>query len=307
MILKLRMNLKKQQAIRLEKEVKMSDIWHGIVAVFGEPVIDTLKILPLLFIAYLLMELLEKKASAKMENTLGKIGKAGPVVGSLLGCAPQCGFSGASANLYTAGIITEGTLIAVFLSTSDEAIVLMLSSLAPVKTIGKLILVKVLIGVVAGYLIDFINRKRKITKIPVDMCRDCGCDEDEGIFKPALKHTVKIGVFIFIVNFVLFNIASVLGEDFINSILLSGSFFQPFITGLVGLIPNCAVSAAITELYACGTLSFGSAVAGLCSGAGVGLAVLFKANPIKRENLRIVWTLYIIAVISGIVLNILGI
>ena len=301
------MNLKKQQAIRLEKEVKMSDIWHGIVAVFGEPVIDTLKILPLLFIAYLLMELLEKKASSKMENTLGKIGKAGPVVGSLLGCVPQCGFSGASANLYTAGIITEGTLIAVFLSTSDEAIVLMLSSLAPVKTIGKLILVKVLIGVVAGYLIDFINRKRKITKIPVDMCRDCGCDEDEGIFKPALKHTVKIGVFIFIVNFVLFNIASVLGEDFINSILLSGSFFQPFITGLVGLIPNCAVSAAITELYACGTLSFGSAVAGLCSGAGVGLAVLFKANPIKRENLRIVWTLYIIAVISGIVLNILGI
>ena len=285
----------------------MSDIWHGIVAVFGEPVIDTLKILPLLFIAYLLMELLEKKASAKMENTLGKIGKAGPVVGSLLGCVPQCGFSGASANLYTAGIITEGTLIAVFLSTSDEAIVLMLSSLAPVKTIGKLILVKVLIGVVAGYLIDFINRKRKITKIPVDMCRDCGCDEDEGIFKPALNHTVKIGVFIFIVNFVLFNIASVLGEDFINSILLSGSFFQPFITGLVGLIPNCAVSAAITELYACGTLSFGSAVAGLCSGAGVGLAVLFKANPIKRENLRIVWTLYIIAVISGIVLNVLGI
>ncbi|MBO5338157.1 MAG: arsenic efflux protein [Clostridia bacterium] len=285
----------------------MSDIWHGIVAVFGEPVIDTLKILPLLFIAYLLMELLEKKASAKMENTLGKIGKAGPVVGSLLGCVPQCGFSGASANLYTAGIITEGTLIAVFLSTSDEAIVLMLSSLAPVKTIGKLILVKVLIGVVAGYLIDFINRKRKIAKIPVDMCRDCGCDENEGIFKPALKHTVKIGVFIFIVNFVLFNIASVLGEDFINSILLSGSFFQPFITGLVGLIPNCAVSAAITELYTCGTLSFGSAVAGLCSGAGVGLAVLFKANPIKRENLRIVWTLYIIAVISGIVLNILGI
>ena len=301
------MNLKKQQAIRLEKEVKMSDIWHGIVAVFGEPVIDTLKILPLLFIAYLLMELLEKKASAKMENTLGKIGKAGPVVGSLLGCVPQCGFSGASANLYTAGIITEGTLIAVFLSTSDEAIVLMLSSLAPVKTIGKLILVKVLIGVVAGYLIDFINRKRKIAKIPVDMCRDCGCDENEGIFKPALKHTVKIGVFIFIVNFVLFNIASVLGEDFINSILLSGSFFQPFITGLVGLIPNCAVSAAITELYTCGTLSFGSAVAGLCSGAGVGLAVLFKANPIKRENLRIVWTLYIIAVISGIVLNVLGI
>ncbi len=285
----------------------MIDIWNGIVAVFGEPVIDTLKILPLLFLAYLLMELLEKKASAKMENALGKIGKAGPLVGSLLGCVPQCGFSGASSNLYTAGVITEGTLIAVFLATSDEAVVLMLSSLAPVKIIGKLILFKIIIGVIAGYLVDFINKKRKITKSPVDMCRDCGCEEDEGIFKPALHHTLKIGIFIFIVNLVLFNIASLLGRDFLNTILLSGSFFQPFITGLVGLIPNCAVSAAITELYATGTLSFGSAVAGLCSGAGVGLAVLFKANPVKRENFRIVAILYFVAVISGIVLNLLGI
>ena len=166
---------------------------------------------------------------------------------------------------------------------------------------------KIVIGIIAGYLVDHINKRRKITKIPVDMCRDCGCDEDDGIFKPALKHTLKIGVFIFIVNFTLFNIASLLGEDFINSILLSGSFFQPFITGLVGLIPNCAVSAAITELYASGTLSFGSAVAGLCSGAGVGLAVLFKANPVKKENLRIVVILYFVAVISGIILNLFGI
>ena len=300
MVLKLRMNLKEGSTI-------MRDIWEAILVVFEEPVIDTLKILPLLFLAYLLMEWLEKKSSAKMERTLGKIGKAGPIVGSLLGCVPQCGFSGASANLYTAGIITEGTLIAVFLSTSDEAIVLLLSSLSSPMVIGKLILVKVIIGIVAGYLINFINKRRKISKIPVEMCRDCGCEEEEGIFKPALKHTIKVGLFVFIVNFILFNIASVLGSDFINSILLSGSFFQPFITGLVGLIPNCAVSAAITELYCDGALSFGSAVAGLCSGAGVGLAVLFKANPIKKENLRIVITLYLVAVVCGIILNLLGI
>ena len=285
----------------------MSVIWDAIVEVFSEPVIDTLKILPLLFFAYLLMELLEKKASKKMENALGKIGKAGPFIGSLLGCVPQCGFSGASANLYTAGVITEGTLLAVFLSTSDEAIVLMLSSLAPFKIIGKLILVKIIIGIIAGYLVDFINKKRNIKKVPVDMCKDCGCEEEEGIFKPALHHTLKIGFFIFVVNFVLFNVASLLGRDFINTVLLSGSFFQPFITGLVGLIPNCAVSAAITELYAEGTLSFGSAVAGLCSGAGVGLAVLFKANPIKRENLRVVSLLYFISVGAGILLNLFGI
>ncbi|MBE6664355.1 MAG: hypothetical protein E7602_07680 [Ruminococcaceae bacterium] len=285
----------------------MKELFEAILEVFGEPVIDTLKILPLLFLAYLLMELLEKKASKKMENALGKLGKCGPLFGSLLGCVPQCGFSGASANLYTAGIITEGTLIAVFLSTSDEALVLLFSSLSSFDVIGKLVLVKIIIGILAGFLIDFINKKRRIQKVPVDMCRDCGCDEDEGIFKPALKHTIKVGFFVFIVNFVLFNIASVLGENFIHSILLSGSFFQPFITALVGLIPNCAVSAAITELYCDGALSFGSAVAGLCSGAGVGLAILFKANPIKKENFRIIAWLYAIAVVSGIVLNFLSI
>lgn len=299
MVLKLRMNLK--------KDWKMKAVWEAILTVFGEPVIDTLKIIPLLFLAYLLMELLEKKASRKMELLLGKIGKAGPAVGSLLGCVPQCGFSGASANLYTAGIITEGTLIAVFLSTSDEAVVLLLSSMAPISVVGKLILAKVIIGIVAGYSVDFINKRRGIKKKHVDMCKDCGCEENEGIFLPALKHTLKVGFFVFIVNFILFNIASVLGEDFINSILLSGSFFQPFITALVGLIPNCAVSAAITELYCSGALSFGSAVAGLCSGAGVGLAILFKANPIKKENVRIVITLYVIAVASGILLNLFGI
>ena len=285
----------------------MDVLKEAFLSVFGEPIIDTLKILPLLLIAYLIMEWLEKKASSKMERTLAKIGRGGPVIGSLLGCVPQCGFSGASANLFTAGIITEGTLIAVFLSTSDEAVVLLLSSMAPFAVIGKLILAKIIIGIIAGYSVDFINKKRKIQKVHVDMCRDCGCEESGGIFVPALKHTLKVGLFIFIVNMVLFNAAGLLGKEFINNILLSGSFFQPFITGLVGLIPNCAVSAAITELYVDGALSFGSAVAGLCSGAGVGLAVLFKANPIKKENLRIVATLYIVAVASGILLNLLGI
>ena len=285
----------------------MEILKEAFISVFGEPIIDTLKILPLLFLAYLIMEWLERKASYRMERTLAKIGRSGPVIGSLLGCVPQCGFSGASANLYTAGIITEGTLIAVFLSTSDEAVVLLFSSMAPFSVIGKLILVKIIIGIIAGYAVDFKNKKRKIKKIRVDMCQDCGCEESNGILKPAIKHTLKVGVFILIVNLILFNAASLLGERFIHDILLSGSFFQPFITGLVGLIPNCAVSAAITELYTTGALSFGSAVAGLCSGAGVGLAVLFKANPIKKENLRIVATVYIIAVISGILLNLLGI
>ena len=281
----------------------MHEFLHCLLHAF----LDTIKMLPLLFLAYLLMELLEHKTSSKMEKALEKIGHAGPLAGSLLGCVPQCGFSATSANLYSSGLITEGTLIAVFLATSDEAVVLLLSSLDSVSSVWKLIVTKIIIGVIIGFSIDFIYKLLKIKKQPVDMCKDCGCDEEETIWLPALKHTLKVSLFIFIVSLVLGYSIEILGEERISSLLLSGSFFQPFITALFGLIPSCAVSAAITELYTAGALSFGSAVAGLCSGAGVGLAVLLKTNPVKRENLRIIGILYFVAVASGILLNLLNI
>ncbi len=281
----------------------MHELLHALEHAF----FDTLIALPLLFLAYLLMELLERKASDKMEGALRKIGSCGPIAGSVLGCVPQCGFSTAGANLYSAGLITEGTLISVFLATSDEAVVLLFSSPDSMGEIGKLILTKIIIGIVAGFAIDLTYKALKIKKTPVDMCKDCGCEEEGSIWLPALKHTLKITLFIFIINFALGYSIELVGQQTINTVLLSGSFFQPFITALLGLIPNCAVSAAITELYTAGALSFGSAVAGLCSGAGVGLAVLFRTNPIKKENFRIIGLMYAISVISGVVLNLIGI
>lgn len=268
--------------------------------------LETAKSVPFLFIAYLLMEFLEHKASEKMEGSLKKLNKAGPAIGTVLGCVPQCGFSASASNLYTTGLITEGTLIAVFLATSDEAIPLLISNPDSHGAIWKLILCKLAIGVVAGFTIDGIYKLLKIKKTPVDLCEDCGCDEEKNIWIPTIKHTVKIVIFILIVNIALGFAMELLGHDRLNAILLSGSLAQPFVTALIGLIPNCAVSVALTELYVGGSLSFGSAVAGLCSGAGLGLTVLFKANKNWKENLRVVGILYLISAIFGFVLMLCG-
>lgn len=274
-------------------------LWHGFL--------ETLKAVPFLFLAYLLMEFIEHKASEKMEATLRKVGKGGPLLGSLLGCVPQCGFSATAANLYTAGIVTEGTLIAVFLATSDEAIPILIATPSAYGSIWKLLLSKIIIGVVIGFGIDIALKLLKIKKIAVDMCEDCGCEDEEGILKPAVIHTLKTTLFIFIINLIVGYVIHFIGMDNLDKLLLSGSYAQPFITALLGLIPNCAISSAITKLYIEGSLSFGAALAGLCSGAGVGVAVLLKANPIKKENIRIILTMYISSALIGFLLMVFGI
>ena len=274
-------------------------LWHGFL--------DTLKAIPFLLLAYLIMEFIEHKASAKMENTLSKIGRAGPAAGSLLGCVPQCGFSATASNLYTAGVVTEGTLIAVFLATSDEAIPILISTPGAQGAVWKLILSKIIIGMVIGFGVDIALRLLRIKKIPVDMCKDCGCEEEGGIIKPAIIHTLKTTAFIFAVNIIIEYAMHFIGIENLNKFLLSGHYAQPFITALLGLIPNCAISTAITQLYINGSLSFGAALAGLCSGAGVGVAILLKSNPIKRENLRIIITMYVSAALIGFFLMLINV
>ncbi len=274
-------------------------LWHGFL--------ETLKTIPFLFLAYLLMEFIEHKASAKMESTLGKIGRGGPAVGSLLGCIPQCGFSATASNLYTAGMVTEGTLIAVFLATSDEAIPILLSTPGSQGTVWKLLLSKIAIGMIMGFCVDIALKLLKIKKIPVEMCKDCGCEEDGGILKPTVIHTLKTTIYIFIVNVVIGYTIHFIGTENLNRFLLSGHYAQPFITALLGLIPSCAISTAITQLHISGALSFGAALAGLCSGAGVGIAVLLKSNPIKRENLRIIFTMYVFSALIGFVLMLMNV
>lgn len=284
----------------------MEEILHSIWHALSHSLKELLFTVPFLFLAYLLMEYIEHKSSEKMENAISKIGKFGPAVGTGLGLIPQCGFSASCSNLYATGLITEGTLIAVFLATSDEAIPIMLSKPEIAGDIWKFILVKVIFGIVVGFMVDIMLKLLKVKKQEVELCKDCGCEEEGGIFKPALKHTLKTTLFIFLISLALGLIMEFIGEDILSKVLLTNSYAQPFIAGLLGLIPNCSVSVVMMELYSEGLLSFGATCAGLCSGAGIGLAVLFKTNKNLKENLRIVGILYFASAMIGFFLMLFG-
>lgn len=279
---------------------------HDLLHLIEHSVTDTLVALPFLFLAYLAMEAAERYSSDRMERALGRIGKAGPLVGALLGCIPQCGFSASASNLYAAGLISRGTLLAVFLSTSDEAIPLLLGASDGRRQILPLLLAKVVIGVLFGFAVDLWMKKWGRPRELHDLCQDCGCEEEgSGILKPALWHTTHILLYIFLLNLGLGVAVHLIGEEVLSAILLKDSLLQPFVAALVGLIPNCAVSVLLTQLYLTGTVSFGSLLAGLCSGAGLGLAVLVKMNRSRRENGQIILTLYLIAALCGLAVQVL--
>ena len=277
----------------------MEEILHGVSHALLHSLKELLFTVPLLFLAYLLMEYIEHKASEKMENSISKIGKFGPFLGTGLGLIPQCGFSASCSNLYATGLLTEGTLIAVFIATSDEAIPLLFADGSVRGEIWKFIVVKIVFGILIGFMVDIMLKIAKIKKEPMELCEDCGCEEEGGIIKPALKHTLKTALFILAVSFALGIVMEFVGEDILHKVLLTNSYAQPFVASLLGLIPNCSVSVAMIELYSEGVLSFGAACAGLCSGAGIGLAVLFKTNKSLKENLRIVGILYATSAMIG--------
>ena len=279
---------------------------HVILHILEHALVDSIKALPFLFLAYLLMEAAEHYHSAKMEQAIRGIGKAGPLVGAALGCIPQCGFSASASNLFAAGLLSRGTLIAVFLATSDEALPMLLGASSGRDMILPLLAAKVVIGIIAGYAVDFYMNRWGRPRELFDLCKDCGCEEEgSGILKPALWHTGHILLFIFLLNLGLGLAMELLGEELLGTILLKGSVLQPFVAALVGLIPNCAVSVTLTQLYLAGSLSFGSLLAGLCSGAGLGLAVLMKMNRSKRENITITATLYAISTLCGLAVHLL--
>lgn len=265
-----------------------------------DAVLDSLKTLPFLFGAYLLMEFLEHRASHRLTGALARLGPLGPVGGAVLGCVPQCGFSVAAANFYGGRLISPGTLLAVFLATSDEALPILLSRPQALGALGRLLGVKLIAASIAGLAVDGLAgrffRQRGLFQ---DLCEDCGCGE-KGIFRSAFRHTVQIFLFLLAINLALGCAIQLVGEENISRLLLSGSVFQPFLAGLIGFIPNCAASVILTELYLGGSLSFGAAVAGLCTGAGVGLAVLFRVNRDTWENLCLVGLLYAAAVATGL-------
>lgn len=285
-----------------------------LLDILMDTVLDSVKMLPFLLAAFLLMEWLEKYSGEYMNRMLAKVGHAGPIVGALLGCIPQCGFSVVAANLYAGGILTPGTLLAVFLATSDEAVLILLGNPGRGQDILVLLGVKVLIGTVAGYLIDFLIPKRHDHEADMErICADCGCHEHGavhehghgGIVRAALHHTIRVFVYIFIFTGILSFAIELLGIERLSAILLGDSIFQPLIAAVIGMIPNCAASVMLTELYLNGAISFASVVAGLCTGAGIGLVVLFRMNEDVKENLKIVGLLYAVAAVSGVLLEVM--
>jgi hypothetical protein len=283
--------------------------FSSIPHILLDSVLDTLKTLPFLFIAFLLIEFLEHKAEDKIQHLFTHSRGAGPLIGTILGCIPQCGFSVMSANLYSSGIITLGTLVAVFLSTSDEAILLLATAENGGKEILKLVITKIVISLIFGYGIHLIEKKlhKPHHHHSHDLCEHdhCGCDENSGVLRPALIHTVKVFAFLLLFTCIIDLAVNFIGMDKLSHFLLSDSALQPLISALVGFIPNCASSVLLTQLYLQGTLSFGALIAGLCTNAGAGMLILFRNKSKVKENMFILLLMYICSVIPGIILHII--
>lgn len=269
---------------------------------------DSLKILPFLFITYLVMEVLEKKAGEKTNLWLEKAGKAGPIAGGILGVIPQCGMSTAASNLYAGRIISVGTLVAIYLSTSDEMLPIMISRSVDTMIIVKILAIKVVFAMTAGFLIDFLYRimkKEKHQEMKIhDFCEHEHCHCEDGVLKSALRHTLQIFLFVFLITVVLNIGVEVIGEEQLANFILNRPILGPVLAGMIGLLPNCAASVVITQMFLDGLMSFGTMMAGLLVGAGVGILVLLRVNEDKKESFKIIGTLYSFGVLGGIFLNI---
>lgn len=282
---------------------------HEIIHLIIHTLKDTLNLLPFLLVAFLIIELIEHKLTNKTKKIIEKSGKLGPLLGSTLGVIPQCGFSVLATNLYITRIISLGTLIAIYLSTSDEMLPILLSRNASFTVIFSLLFTKFIIGVIAGFIIDFVINKKESIKIKEDytICDDehCHCDR-ENIFVSSLMHTLKTYIFIFIVTFILNVIMHEFGNEFIENIFMKNNIFAPFISSLIGLIPNCGASVILTELYLSNVISYSSLISGLLTGSGVAIIVLFRNNKNMKENLLVLSLIYLIGAFSGVIINILS-
>lgn len=276
-----------------------------MLEVIQDTLLDTIKLLPFLFVAFLIIEFIEHKLSNKQENIISKSGKLGPIVGALLGAVPQCGFSVLATNLYVTRIISLGSLISIYLSTSDELIPLMISHNAPLTKILSIVSIKVVIGIISGFLIDLFIRKT--TKSDFVLCEDEDCDCDHSIIKSSLIHTLKIAFFILIITFLINILFHFVDLSFLESALKNNKILTPFIASLIGLIPNCASSIMISELYLNNLISLGTTLSGLLTGSGVAIMVLIRKNKNISENIFIIGLIYIIGVIWGLLFNFIGV
>jgi len=283
-----------------------------------EALLDTIKdtaiLLPFLFLTYLAMEWLEERTEERSVAMLRKVGRAGHLLGAGIGLIPQCGFSAAAASLYAGGVISVGTMLSVFLSTSDEMLPIFISSSVAPGSIAKILLFKFVIALVSGIIVDVAARaigvRSHADKHIHDLCEQehCGCeDEGSGIVRSAAVHTLKITAFIFVISLVLGLIVETAGKDAVSGLLQSAPIAATFISGLIGLIPNCAASVIVAELYLEGLFTAGQMMSGLLVGAGVGILVLARTNRHPKENAIIICVLYVIGVAWGLIIDALQI
>lgn len=286
---------------------------------------DTLKLLPLLAAVYFFVSFIEYRFGERMGDFLVRFNKIGPVIGALLGCIPQCGFSVIASALYVKRIISVGTLMAVFLSTSDEAVPVLLSMPDKLHLVGWLILIKVVIAIMAGMTIDFVSRFREKAQLKQALSVEAACENAimghsgccahevdkkhskiKSLIIHPLWHTVKIFGFLLVLSIVLNCVLDRVGEERIGTLLLSGSMLQPVLAAIIGLIPNCFASVFLAGMFVKGAISFGSMVAGLCSGAGLGMLVLVKENKSIKDTFFIIGLLLGISILAGILIQLVG-
>jgi hypothetical protein len=285
---------------------------------FFDALFDSAGMIPFLLVIYFLVELFERHLGKAFTRQLQKSAKVGPALGAVFGCVPQCGFSVVASALYTRRLITKGTLLAVFLATSDEAIPVILAQPEKGKIVIALLITKLIIGLVSGYAIDlFLGRYRGQSahnnQRPASDIHEAGCCKHDlsGEFSKwqwlthPVMHTARIFIFILAVTFGINCLIWFVGEENLGQFLLRQSIFQPFLATLIGLIPSCAASVAITELFLKGGLSYGAAIAGLCSSAGLGILVLLKENHDRRDTIGIVFILVIISTVAGMAIQLL--
>ncbi|MEE8673672.1 putative manganese transporter [Tractidigestivibacter scatoligenes] len=309
-----------------------------LVDVIADSVLDTLELVPFLFVTYLAMEALEHSTEGRVQGIVARAGHAGPIVGALLGAIPQCGFSAMAATLFSGGVVTVGTLVAVILSTSDEMVPVFLAHQEPVGRLLSIMLLKVVVGIIVGLLLDAVLHAVRHVGNPKphihDLCERarCHCEDEEGeedalseqasgdathahhhghghwaIVRSAAVHTVQVTGFILLVTFLFGLLIEVMGGDELALLLGSHPVRATFLAALVGLIPNCGASVAITELYLDGVLGAGPMVAGLLASGGVGLLVLFRTNNNMRQNIAIMAFVYVVGVVVGLIVSASGI
>lgn len=280
---------------------------HLLVHVLEHAFFDTLKLVPFLFVTYLAMEAFEHYTGDKADEMVRRAGAAGPAIGAVLGMFPQCGFSAVAATLYSARVVTLGTVIAVFLSTSDEMVPILVAEQVSVMLIAKVLAIKVIVAMIAGFAIDFVlkftHRDGDHQTHVHDMCEHEHCSCNDGVLKSAVKHTLQVTFFIFLVSLALDFAIEMVGEESLSNFMAGNPAASVITSAIVGLIPNCAASVAITELYLQGALGAGAMIGGLLTGAGVGVLVLFRTNRPMKSNVAIAALMLLIGIVVGGILT----